>query len=203
MTIICAYKSLTIPLALKNCVFHQVIWTNSMLPFWGFPWIPLRISPPKMGVWTSDKLPSDHTIHRKTPSFMEEVAWTEISVGRVHASFCLITNGPGKKKNKFCLGGTKLWRKPHHLDVLYHLDASKEFLTHHKCFVSMHENQPLAKLQLVVVSVVTKEWHRLESGHSVDWYVTWCNCSLPKHYPYHRFMVYTPTFGWFLWFSCR
>ena len=59
-------------------------------------------------------------------------------------------------------------------------DASVNFLPI-KSALFQWTHQPLAKLQLVVVEVVTKEWHRLESGHQFSWLIY--NCSLPKHYP--------------------
>ena len=125
------------------------------------------------GVWTSDF----HS-HPVTPSiekhraFMEEVAWTEISVGRVHGNHFVWQQilSQEKKITSFVWGGTKTMGLPHHLDVFYHLDASINFLPTTSALFQCIFFQPLAKLKLVVVSVVTKEWHRLESGHSADWY---------------------------------
>ena len=86
-------------------------------------------------------------------------------------SFCLTTNFvPGKKKSQVLFGGNKNYGFTTPFGCVLSFGRFYKFLTHHKCFVSMHFFQPLAKLKLVVVSVVTKEWHRLESGHSADWY---------------------------------
>lgn len=101
-------------------------------PFWGFPWIPLRISPPKMGVWTSDfhSHPVTPSIEKHRASWMKLPGLKFLLEGFMgiilfNNKFC-----PGTKKNKQVLfGGNKTMEKTTPFgDLFYHLDASINFL---------------------------------------------------------------------------